>query len=991
MLLTESYLSTTGGLPLGAGTLNQVLCSDSATNFKWMNAVDITGEVLAGVVNYLAFYPASGTKVDDTSFLSIDNSLKILNLEAGAQLKIYPPSGSFYVEFKAPTLAASSAWVLPAIDGLNGYALTTDGVGNLSFIEVGRGVVNTGTPMTLAYYQTADDEVFPWTNIASRVALTTSLNEIAWGLITTEYLSTAGGVPLDVGTPNYMLSPDGFGNFVWVDVVSIVGKVNTAQAKQLAFYAYDGNQVYGSSWLRNYELAKTLEIGDGGSVQFFVVGDTASATLTSSPLMTTTVTWYLPIADATSIGQALVSDAAGQLSFTDLVDFGVQDAVATYQNGTARRVSPSANFFNPASGLLLTGSTFTITGDSVVPTIVTIKGGDSLLGAGANLYLAGGVGAVTSGSTVIGSGSNNYLSIDDGGWVSVLDQASLRFYDSGSNYVGFKAPTTVPSSLIWTLPSADGLAGQFLWTDGAGTLSWVTNRINDGVLNAIPYYSAINELSPSTLLIPTGLPASLGHTLIVDHLTGQLSYKVIVEPLGTAGEIAVYTDTQKVGYYPNLLWDIVSNAIQVRYAGGLTLFEITDTYSTTLRSSPDLVVSTELVLPPDLPAENGYILTGETNGNLLFRAPNSDTRWEKRGIISLQSGMRSVTVLYDTPFDIIPAWINTQWVIGEDNSSYLPTYAVERSTTEGFIIRFSTQIPATGMYRINWQSYLTAVSSQTASIFISGGVDGSGYIDSLMGMLVDNDTMIVLAATLSSPRGFTCGGGSSVNGYIFGGSSPIPLPLGIITSFAYATSVLTDISATLITARSGAAGVGTRSKCYVAGGEVPGGGSFSSIETFDTTTEAVSSLGSSLASNSVSAGSATTKGVGAIAHSGLNSLERLTYATEVLSPSLATFGATDISVGANNATSNRGYFGRNAGYVYKYEFLVDTITVLSAGLNSVTGLSSASNSLDTAYFAGSSLMDALDFSTETVQTVATLPTLGHLAAASSTFQSKGLL
>lgn len=46
--------------------------------------------------------------------------------------------------------------------------------------------------------------------------------------------------------------------------------------------------------------------------------------------------------------------------------------------------------------------------------------------------------------------------------------------DNGTNYVGLKAPAAITSNLSWTLPAADGLSGQFLSTDGSGTLSWVT-------------------------------------------------------------------------------------------------------------------------------------------------------------------------------------------------------------------------------------------------------------------------------------------------------------------------------------------------------------------------------------------------------------------------------------------------------------------------------------------------------------------------------------
>ena len=54
--------------------------------------------------------------------------------------------------------------------------------------------------------------------------------------------------------------------------------------------------------------------------------------------------------------------------------------------------------------------------------------------------------------------------------------AELRLADTdSSHYVGFKAPGTVSTNRIWTLPSADGTAGQALSTDGSGNLSWATS------------------------------------------------------------------------------------------------------------------------------------------------------------------------------------------------------------------------------------------------------------------------------------------------------------------------------------------------------------------------------------------------------------------------------------------------------------------------------------------------------------------------------------
>ena len=55
------------------------------------------------------------------------------------------------------------------------------------------------------------------------------------------------------------------------------------------------------------------------------------------------------------------------------------------------------------------------------------------------------------------------------------NQAEVRFLEAtanGTNYVGFKAPSSITSNLVWVLPSADGTANQTLVTDGSGNLSF---------------------------------------------------------------------------------------------------------------------------------------------------------------------------------------------------------------------------------------------------------------------------------------------------------------------------------------------------------------------------------------------------------------------------------------------------------------------------------------------------------------------------------------
>jgi len=72
------------------------------------------------------------------------------------------------------------------------------------------------------------------------------------------------------------------------------------------------------------------------------------------------------------------------------------------------------------------------------------------------------------------SSSGTEQMIFDANGLTLQAQNDLRFADAdSSHYVGFQAPSTISSSLTWTLPSADAaVAGYALVSDASGTLSW---------------------------------------------------------------------------------------------------------------------------------------------------------------------------------------------------------------------------------------------------------------------------------------------------------------------------------------------------------------------------------------------------------------------------------------------------------------------------------------------------------------------------------------
>ncbi len=96
-------------------------------------------------------------------------------------------------------------------------------------------------------------------------------------------------------------------------------------------------------------------------------------------------------------------------------------------------------------------------------------------------------------------------------------QGDIRLGDADStHYVGFKAPATVSSSLVWTLPAADGTANYLLKTDGSGNLGWTADNtgvsLSGSTDNTLVTVAGANSLqgegnltfNGSELKLPTG-------------------------------------------------------------------------------------------------------------------------------------------------------------------------------------------------------------------------------------------------------------------------------------------------------------------------------------------------------------------------------------------------------------------------------------------------------------------------------------------------------
>ena len=217
-----------------------------------------------------------------------------------------------------------------------------------------------------------------------------------------------------------------------------------------------------SSYVSTGTLASTgnlqLQVGPNNSVElnsgysdvvplkFFSNNETNWVALQVATGITSNTTFTLPTAVPSEANAPLVSDTSGILSFGTTVGLGV-----------ASTTTGKIKFYNAVN-------TNTTTLESTAPSTASIT---FTLPGSLPLQANTPIVSDTAGNLTAGTS----LSIGAPGGVT---GNSLFYNVNNSNYVGFSAGTTT-SSVIWTLPTADGTAGQILSTNGAGVLSWINH------------------------------------------------------------------------------------------------------------------------------------------------------------------------------------------------------------------------------------------------------------------------------------------------------------------------------------------------------------------------------------------------------------------------------------------------------------------------------------------------------------------------------------
>ena len=183
---------------------------------------------------------------------------------------------------------------------------------------------------------------------------------------------------------------------------------------------------------------------------------------------------------------------------------------------------------------------------------------------------------------------NKIFEINDANFVAVSGAAAgpgeIRIYedtDNGTHYTGFKAGNNT-ASVAYVLPTADGVAGTSLTTDGSGTLSWsaslsIANDGNNRITTATGS-SGLNgeanlQFDGSTLAV-TGA-TTISTNLDVDGTTNldavdidgavQIDATLSVGVDDTGYDVKLFGDTASAF----MLWDASADDLILSGAAGL--------------------------------------------------------------------------------------------------------------------------------------------------------------------------------------------------------------------------------------------------------------------------------------------------------------------------------------------------------------------------------------------------------------------------------------
>ena len=432
-----------GNDPASENGIYVVTTVGTGSNGTWIRSVDAdqTGEIQAGMIVMVT----EGNLYDDTQWkLTTDDPITV-----GVTSLVFEQSSAY-------------AFGTIAVSGQTD--IVADTVGDTLNISAGNNIAittNAGTDtLTISVNQSP--------SFSGNV---TGANLLTGGLVSASGTITGANITgsnfLTGGLISATATITG-GNLQTGGTISATGKITGGNViatvftgNVLATTVSSSSSITGGNLFTGGEISATgriqgANITGGNLLTSGVVS--ATGNITGGNLLGTTVNGNL---------SGTTASLSGNITGGNLLTSGVVSATGNITGGNLSGTN--------IAGTLTTASQTNIT---AVGTLTSLNSGAiSSSGniTGANILTDGlisATGNLTSGNLLTG-GLISATGTITGSNVNVLSTGNVRYYESdNTNYVAFRAPATIATNVVWTLPATDGTPNTVLTTDGTGTLSW---------------------------------------------------------------------------------------------------------------------------------------------------------------------------------------------------------------------------------------------------------------------------------------------------------------------------------------------------------------------------------------------------------------------------------------------------------------------------------------------------------------------------------------